>query len=229
MGGPWAAPSQLGPCPPAPRSPHGGWHAPPAWRRLPGSAGRHAARPRAGRRGAATAGAPPGAGRPPPDERAAPRPPGHDAPRRGPTRAAAPNPPGGPPSRPALQPHRGAVLAPLPGVAPAACVCVAAPGSPLARAEARAPRGHRASAPQPVKRGGRVTRGGAVGRDGLGATRPGAGGTAGAVLVAWLQAGFVPPRRPGQGVRRDQRTAHTGAGGTAAWADAPGSLRAWPP
>ena len=47
--------------------------------------------------------------------------------------------------------------------------------------------------------------------------------------MAVLQAGLVPPRRPGQGVIMDQRKAPKVAGGTVAGAEAKVSLLSLPP
>jgi transposase len=82
----------------------------------------------------------------------------------------------------------------------------------LTRLYARAPRGQRAQATKPVKRGRQVTRLGGRSLQGLGAARTSAGCTAGAVLRAWLRQGLVPQLRPGQSRRLDPLNAHQVAG-----------------
>lgn len=134
-------------------------------------------------------------------------------------------------ARPDIQQHRLDFLATRTVLAPADLVCLDDTGSNLARARdsARAPRGQRASATQPVHRGGRVTMLGALGLEGLGATLPVDGLTDGDVFVACLQKVLVPPRRPGQVVIMDNLKAHQVAGVTAACTDAQVSLLYLPP
>jgi hypothetical protein len=68
-----------------------------------------------------------------------------------------------------------------------------------------------------------------VGREGRGAAMPVAGCPAGDGVLAVLPAILVPPRRPGQGVLREHRTAQAGAGGATAGAAAGVRLRSLPP
>ena len=99
----------------------------------------------------------------------------------------------------------------------------------MTRLDARAPRGQRAQATQPVNRGRHLTMLGALGLQGLGAARTVAGFPDGAVLLACLHEVWLPQLRPGQILLMDNLTAHKGAGVTAACATAGVRLLSLPP
>ncbi len=99
----------------------------------------------------------------------------------------------------------------------------------MTRLYARAPRGQRAQATKPVKRGRPVTMLGAWSLQGLVATMPVAGCTAGAVLLAFLREVLVPQLRPGQSRILDNLQAHKGAGVAAPCAAAGVRLLSLPP
>lgn len=122
-------------------------------------------------------------------------------------------------------------LATLTALAPADVVFLDETGSNLAMARdyARAPRGQRAYATKPVKRGGRVTMLGALGLEGVIATMTVDGFTDGDVFVAFLQEVLVPQLRPGQVVIMDNLKAHKVSGVMAACTDAQVSLLYLPP
>jgi transposase len=78
----------------------------------------------------------------------------------------------------------------------------------LARTYAWAPRGQRASAAKPRNRGPALTRIGALGVNGLGATMTVTGGTDGEVFRTYVDQILVPQLRPGNIVLMDNLKAH---------------------
>ena len=116
-------------------------------------------------------------------------------------------------------------------LAPDDLVLLAEAGCPQAmtRLDARAPRGQRAPATQPVNRGRHITLLGALGLQGLVAAMTVAGFTDGAVLLALLHEVCLPQLRPGQILLMDNLKAHKGAGVTAACATAGVRLLSLPP
>jgi transposase len=82
----------------------------------------------------------------------------------------------------------------------------------LTRLDARAPRGQRAQATQPVNRGRHITMLGGLSLQGLVAAMTVEGFTDGAVFRACLREVLVPPLRPGQILLMDHLTAHQVAG-----------------
>jgi len=82
----------------------------------------------------------------------------------------------------------------------------------MARLYAWAPRGQRAYAAKPRNRGQALTRIGAMGVNGLGATMTVAGGTDGEVFRSYVDQVLVPHLRPGNIVLMDNLKAHKVAG-----------------
>jgi transposase len=105
------------------------------------------------------------------------------------------------------------------------------PGWPqaLPRLYARAPRGQRAYATQPVHRGRHRPRLGALSLTGLVAAMTVEGCTAGAVFLALLREGLLPPLRPGPMLLLDHRKAPKVAGVATACAAAGGRRLYRPP
>jgi transposase len=99
----------------------------------------------------------------------------------------------------------------------------------MSRLHARAPRGQRALATKPVKRGRHVTRLGALRLNGIVAAMTVEGFTDGEVLLAFLQEVLMPQLRPGQLLIMDNLRAHKVTGVAAAWAAAGVRLLYLPP
>ena len=98
----------------------------------------------------------------------------------------------------------------------------------MARAYAWAPRGQRAYAATPRNRGRAMTLIGALGVNGLVATRTVEGGTDGEVFRSYVDQVLVPQLRPGNVVIRDNLKAHKVAGSRETIEAAPPTLCSLP-
>jgi transposase len=133
--------------------------------------------------------------------------------------------------RPEVQRQRATVQDTVKPLAPDDLVFLDAAGSPqvMTRLYARAPRGQRALATQPVNRGYHGPRLGALSLQGLVAAMTVEGFTEGTVFLAFLHAGLRPQLRPGPMRFLENLTAHKVAGGAAACAAAGVRLLSLPP
>lgn len=99
----------------------------------------------------------------------------------------------------------------------------------MTRLDARAPRGQRAQATKPIKRGRHGTMLGAVGYEGLVAAMTVTGCTEGEVLLSFVQEVLGPQLRPGPLRIMENLTAHTVTGVAAVCAAAGVRLLSLPP